>query len=90
MRARSSWASRQRFTLFRKDYVKPGITVDMRPRRYCDPKDMILFLLATCCQDDSKATPVSRDKTLDECFEECFRTVTPVANSDGLKRRLDD
>ena len=86
---RSSRVSKQRFTLFRKDYVKPGITVDMRSRRYCDPKDMILFLLATCCQDDSTATPVSRDKTLDQRFEDCFRTVTPVANCDELKRRLD-
>ena len=69
--------------------MKPGITVDMEQRKYCDPGDMIRFLLALCCQDDSSTTPVSRDEALNTCFGECLREVTPVANSDEMRQKLD-
>ena len=59
----------------------------MKERQHCAPKDMILFLLALCCQDDS-ATPVSRNASLDRCFEECLREVTPVASSTTLQEKL--
>ena len=54
----------------------------------CDPEDMIRFLLALCCQDDSSTTPVSRDEVLDRRFEECFRKVIPVADSEEIQQRL--
>jgi len=60
----------------------------MTPRKYCDPKDMIRFLLALRCQDDSSATPVSRDDALDKCFEECSKKVAPVANLKEMWRKL--
>ena len=62
----------------------------MHPQSHCDPEDMILFLLAFCCQDDFTETPISCDEILDRLFEDCFRTVTPVANSEGLRQRLDN
>jgi hypothetical protein len=61
----------------------------MNQRKYCNPEDMILFLLALCCQDDSSTTPVSRDETLDKRFEDCSREVISIANSDELRQRLD-
>ena len=61
----------------------------MDQRKYCDPEDMIRFLLGLCCQDDSSTTPVSCDETLDRCFEDCLRKVIPVANSEELRQRLD-
>jgi len=61
----------------------------MTPRKYCDPKDMIRFLLALCRQDDSSTTPVPRDDALDKCFEECSVKVAPVANLKEMRRKLD-
>ena len=61
----------------------------MEQRKYCDPEDMIRFLLALCCQDDSSTSPVSRDEVLSTCFGECLREVTLVANSDEMKQKLD-
>ena len=61
----------------------------MDQRKYCDPEDMIRFLLALCCQDDSSTTSVSRDETLDRRFEDCLRKVIPVANSEELRQMLD-
>jgi len=61
----------------------------MRQRKYCDPEDMIRFLLALCCQDDSSTTPVSRDEVLDGRFEDCMREAVPIANSDELREKLD-
>ena len=66
-----------------------GIKVDMQLRKYCEPKDMIRFLLALCRQDDSSTTPVSRDAVLDKCFEECSETVTPVAELEEVEQKLD-
>jgi hypothetical protein len=85
----SRFLCRDSCRLFRKESVKAGIKVDMNKRKYCDPEDMIQFLLALCCQDDSSMTPVSRDDTLDKRFEDCLGKVIPVANSDGLRQRLD-
>jgi len=61
----------------------------MGQRKYCNPEDMVRFLLALCCQDDSSMTPVSRDETLDRCFGDCSRQVIPLADSEELRRRLD-
>jgi len=61
----------------------------MRQRKYCDPEDMIRFLLALCCQGDSSTTPVSRDEVLDRRFEDCLREAVPIANSDVLREKLD-
>lgn len=76
--------------LSRKEFVEPGITVDMEQRKYCNPEDMIRFLLALCRRGDSSTTPVSRDKVLDRCFEDCLREVIAIANSDELGRKLDN
>ena len=61
----------------------------MELRKYCDPKDMIRFLLALCCQDDSSTTPNSGDKALDKQFEDCLEKVNQIAGSDRLRKRLD-
>jgi len=61
----------------------------MVQRKYCNPEDMVRFLLALCCQDHSSTTPISYDKTLDSRFGDCSRKVIPIANSDQLRRRLD-
>ena len=60
----------------------------MNQRQYCSPDDMVRFLLGLCCQDDSSMAPVSRDEALDKRFEECWRKVIPVANSDEMRQRL--
>ena len=60
----------------------------MRQQKYCNPKDMIQFLLALCRQGDSSTTPASRDDALDRCFEECFEKVTPVAELDEVRQKL--
>ena len=70
--------------------MKPGIKEDMEQRKHCDPEDMIRFLLALCCQDNSSMTPVSRDEALNTCFGECLRGVTPVANSGEMKLKLNE
>ena len=75
--------------LFRKQSIKPGVEVDMGQRKYCNPEDMVQFLLALCCQDDSSTAPVSRDETLDKRFGDCLREVIPIADSKELKGRLD-
>ena len=61
----------------------------MEQRNYCDPKDMIRFLLALCRQDDSSKTPVPRDDALDKCFEECSEKVTPLADLKEMRQKLD-
>ena len=61
----------------------------MEQRKYCDPKDMIRFLLALCRQEDSSMTPVSRDDALDKCLEECSEKVTPVAGLEAMRQKLD-
>jgi len=63
---------------------------DTQQRGDCDPEDMIRFLLALCCQDDSSTAPVFRDSVLDERFENCLRQVIPVANSKEILGKLDD
>ena len=75
--------------LRRKECVKRGIAADMQCRKYCNPKDLIRFLLALCCKDDSLATPVSRDEALDRCFDDCFENVVPIANSGELVEKLE-
>ena len=62
----------------------------MDQRKYCNPGDMVRFLLALCCQRDSLVAPVSRDETLEKRFEDCSRKVIPIANSDELRQRLED
>jgi len=61
----------------------------MQQRKHCSPKDMILFLLALCCQDDSSTGPVSRDDALDKCFKECSAKVAPIANLEEMRQKLD-
>ena len=61
----------------------------MQERKYCNPEDMVRFLLSLCCQDDSSTTGVSRDDTVDGRFENCLRAVTAIANSRDLWERLD-
>ena len=75
--------------LRRKEYVKRGIAADMQYRKYCNPKDLIQFLLALCCQEDSSTTPVSRGEALDRCFDDCFGNVVPIANSSELVEKLE-
>ncbi|KAF9647703.1 hypothetical protein BDM02DRAFT_3270005 [Thelephora ganbajun] len=87
---KGSSASGQLLGKVRKETVKLGINTDMNQRKYCDPEDMIRFLLALCCQDEPSTTPVARGQVLDDCFEVCWREVIPVANSDELRQRLDD
>ena len=60
----------------------------MEEHEYCSPEDMITFLLALCCRKDSSITPISRDKDLDKRFDDCHRSVIPIANDDELQRRL--
>jgi hypothetical protein len=74
----------------RKESVEPGIEVDMRRRKHCDPEAMIRFLLALCCQNDSSTTPVSHDEVLDRRFEDCLREAIPVANSNEMRQRLNN
>ena len=62
----------------------------MAQRKYCHPEDMIRFLLALCCQDDSSTAPVSRDEALNTRFGVCLREVTPVANSDEMRQKLNE
>jgi len=87
---RDSWLFMPWLTplLSRKESVTPGIRVDMHQRKQCKPDDMIRFLLALCCRDDSSTTAVSRDEVLDRRFEDCMREAIPIANSDELRRRL--
>jgi hypothetical protein len=76
--------------LSRKATVEVGITNDMRQRKYCDPEDIVRFLLALCCQDDSLPTAISHDEVLDTRFDNCLREVIPVANSIEMRRKLDN
>jgi len=62
----------------------------MQQRQTCHPEEMIRFLLALCCQDDSSTTPISRDDVLIERFEDCLRQVIPVANSEEVQEKLND
>ena len=58
-------------------------------KQHCDPKDMIKFLLALCCQDGSSTTPISHNDLLDTCFNDCWNKVIRVANSEELRHKLD-
>ena len=62
----------------------------MKQEKLCEPEDMVRFLLAICCQDDSSTTPVSRSNVLDTCFTKCLADVAKIAQSDKLKEKLDD
>ena len=73
----------------RKGLIKPWITVDMKKRKHCSPEDMVQFLLALCCQDDSSTAAVSCDETLDQRYNDCLREVTPIADSPDLRERLE-
>ena len=73
----------------RKDLIKSWITVDMKKRKHCSPEDMVQFLLALCCQDDSSTAAVSRDETLDRRYNDCLREVTSIADSPDLRERLE-
>ena len=61
----------------------------MGQQKYCNPEDMVRFLLALCCQDHSSTTSVSRDETLNRRFGDCFGKVISIANSKELRGRLD-
>ena len=60
----------------------------MKQRKLCNPEDMVTFLLALCCQDDPPKSAVSRDKDLVNRFDDCHRSVIPIANDVGLRNRL--
>ena len=75
---------------FRKDDVDPSIAVDMEKRKYCNPEDMVLFLLALCCQDDSSTAAVSRDEIISRRFKDCLREVNQIANSPDLWKQLEN
>jgi hypothetical protein len=61
----------------------------MEKCQYCNPMDMVLYFLARCCEDNLSDT--RRDsQVLRECFGECWGKVVPVANSDEMKKRLED
>ena len=61
-----------------------------------------MFLLALCCQDSRPAKPVSRDEDPDKCsttpvtrdedlekrFNDCHRSVIPIANDKELQNEL--
>ena len=59
----------------------------MGQRKYSHPREMTRFLLALCLQDDE---PLDGGEALDKCFEDCRRAVTPIANCEDIKRRLED
>ena len=61
----------------------------MKQQKPCNPEDMIRFLLALCCQDDSSTTPVSRNDTLDRCFKECSNKAAQVAQLKEMRQKLD-
>ena len=77
------------FWLCRKAKVKSGISEDMKQRRYCNAQDMVMFLLALSCRDDSSVAPVSRSKDLDKRFDDCHRSVVPIANCVDLREKLE-
>ena len=60
----------------------------MEKRKHCNPEDMVRFLLALCCQDDSSTVAVPRDDTLDKRFKDCLKEVTPIADLPDLQNRL--
>jgi hypothetical protein len=62
----------------------------MKQEQYCKPEDMIRFLLAICCQDDSSATPVSRGDVPDARLNEFLNGVAKIAESEELKAKLED
>ena len=57
----------------------------MRNCNHCQPKEMVRFLLAFCCQDGE---PLDDGEALDERFDDCWRKVIPIANSEPLTKRL--
>ena len=60
----------------------------MEEHEYCDPEDMVMFLLAICCQGNYSPAHVSRDNLLDERFNACYSSVIPIANCPGLREKL--
>jgi hypothetical protein len=62
----------------------------MAQRKRCHPKDMIMFLLAFCCREDSSQTAVSRDDDLNKRFEDCYERIIPIANDVILKEKLNN
>ena len=61
----------------------------MERRKHCNPEDMVMFLLALCCQDDDSPTPVSRNKDLDKLFHDCYSSILLITNRVGLRKRLE-
>ena len=61
----------------------------MKQRRYCNPQDMVMFLLALSCRDDSSAAPVFRGKDLDKRFYDCHKSVVSIANCVDLREKLE-
>ena len=61
----------------------------MKQRKYCNLKDMVQFLLALCCCDDSSTTPNSLDETVKTRFDDCLRSAAKIASSDELKEKLE-
>jgi hypothetical protein len=62
--------------------------MDMQQQKWCEPEDMIRFLLAICCQGDSSTTPVSRDEILETRFQSCLEKATEIANCSELEEKL--
>jgi hypothetical protein len=60
----------------------------MKERKYCNPEDMIMFLLAVCCRGDLLANPARSDKDLNKSFHDCRKSVIPIAKSAALKQKL--
>jgi len=53
----------------------------------CDPTDMVRFLLAFCC-DDNSPNALCDTQALHELFGDCWREVVPVANSAEMREKL--
>ena len=62
----------------------------MKQEKFCEPEDMIRYLLAICCQEDSSTSPISRGDVLDTRFNECLAGVAKIAESEELKGKLED
>jgi len=60
----------------------------MRDPQRCNPMDMVRFLLAFCCTDDSSDALCDAEVS-NERFRNCWGKVVPVANSKKLKNRLE-
>ena len=61
----------------------------MEQQQYCNLEDMVQFFLTLCCCNDSSTIPDSPDEILETLFNDCLRSVAPIASSGELKERLE-